>query len=1136
MTTPESGVERGSTVDLPYDAAEMRGWVIHQSWLALLAAGAACVPEGASEQPAATSGVTIVPSSLRLNDRGYFEGPGLNVMAFSDHHPDAHQTGVTVIQHGRRVAANGDVRLEVSPGQWSPVPKLERREVDRSAGEVRQTLSYPDESKNRTGFNPIDYPELELTYTVRVAALEGSRFRVTVDLETPLPDEWVGQVGFNLELFPPDYFGKAWMMGDATGVFTRQPNGPLKRVAGRTLTAPLATGPTLVVGLGDPMVRMKIEAVDGDLTLWDGRSNHNNGWFIVRTPLKRGATKGAVQWVVTPHTVEGWMAEPTIQVSQLGYASTQPKRVVIERDPRDRRSSDVVVYRLTGGETEVASRGPAKEWGRLLRFEYLTYDFTAVTKPGVYRVAFGGRTTHPFRISDDVFSRGAWQPVLEYYLPVQMCHMRVEEKYRVWHGLDHEDDARLAPVGLNHFDGYVQGPTTLVDGSPGDVVPGLNVGGWHDAGDYDLRIESQMGTVWMLAKMVEEFGLDHDATTIDHAEKRTRIHEPDGKNDAIQQIEHGLSSVLGAYRSMGRLYRGIIVPTLSQYVLLGDAASQTDGVSGAPTTEPDDRWVFTEDNPDRELVVAAQLAAAGRVLAPTNPRLSKEAIAVAVELTRRARGRSNSTFSAVFARAELYRATGEPRYVKELVEMKDRIIADVQEVGWVVAMVLDAISNSSFTTDVAAAVAEFQKNVDVRIASNPYGVPYTPGYWGAGWDIQRFGVEQYFLHKAWPTSVRRDTIVNALNFVLGVHPGRNTTSFASGVGANSALIAYGTNRADWSFIPGGVIAGTAVVGPDLPELREWPFFWQQREYVMGGGATHYMFLALAAAHYFAPPPKMPPGEPRVETLAQFPAGTFLENLVADDDGAIFVTSYFAKQVLKVDPTGKSSVFAELDDHPVAILSTEDGFVLSAMAQPFTEAPAFMQSNVIVFLSAKGDVVRRVAAPRARFLNGLHRLDSGEVVAADSVAGTIWKVETSGALTSWFSDPLLTPVADQQRFRPGANGVKSYGGALYVSNSSRGAIYRRASIDSGPLELFAKTGSVDDFVIDTDGTLFVTTHREQLLRVSPAGQVSVVLSKGCGGCTSVVFSKDRRRLVVANDGGLFYGGEGRARLFTVQNFR
>ncbi len=50
---------------------------------------------------------------LAINDKDYFEMQGLNVTVFSDIYPDGHQTGVTVIQHGSRVAANGDLRLEI---------------------------------------------------------------------------------------------------------------------------------------------------------------------------------------------------------------------------------------------------------------------------------------------------------------------------------------------------------------------------------------------------------------------------------------------------------------------------------------------------------------------------------------------------------------------------------------------------------------------------------------------------------------------------------------------------------------------------------------------------------------------------------------------------------------------------------------------------------------------------------------------------------------------------------------------------------------------------------------------------------------------------------------------------------------
>ena len=114
---------------------------------------------------------------------------------------------------------------------------------------------------------------------------------------------------------------------------------------------------------------------------------------------------------------------------------------------------------------------------------------------------YGNSRTAPFPIGPQVFQRHVWQPTLEYFLPIQMCHMRVNDRYQVWHGACHLDDARMAPVNHRHFDSYVQGPSTLTTFQPGEHVPGLDRGGWHDAGDHDLRVESQSETIRGLALM-----------------------------------------------------------------------------------------------------------------------------------------------------------------------------------------------------------------------------------------------------------------------------------------------------------------------------------------------------------------------------------------------------------------------------------------------------------------------------------------------------------------------------------------------------------------------------------------------------------------------------------------------------------
>jgi hypothetical protein len=816
--------------------------------------------------------------SLSINDQEYLEMTGLNVMLAHDFYPEGHQGGVGVILNGQRIGTNGDLRLDPTPGQWQPTPAVGRRQVDRATQEISVRMAYPDERQDRKGLNPIGYPDLKLSYVVKVKP-DGSAFRIVVDLDEPLPAAWVGKVGFNFELYPGILFGKSYEIGGQTGIFPRQANGPGSTTNGDYELDPLGHGPRVTIAPESDRQRMTIEAVrGGELALLDGRAKHNNGWFVVRSLVPAGATKGAIEWVVRPHAIPGWRSDPVIQVSQVGYHPKQQKIATIELDRRETELKPVTLFRVTEAGLEKVAEGPAKEWGRFLRYRYLQYDFTSVAAPGMYEVGYGELRSNPFEIGARVFERNVWQPTVEYFLPVQMAHMRVNDKYRVWHGLAHIDDALMAPVNHNHFDGYVQGPSTLTKFKPGEHVPGLDRGGWYDAGDHDLRIESQIETVHGLALAWELFHPDLDNTTIDQATRIVEIHQPDGKPDVLQQIEHGVLTIVGGYNSMGRLYRGIQDASLHQYTFLGDAAAMTDNqvfhdtdgtaikvlaeaaVAG-DQTEPkidhlpplgspgsaDDRWVFTEENPRRELGTAGGLAAAYRALKGFNDPLASDCLRIAEELWAKAKA-SSTSLDRLEPAIELYQATGEKKYADVVLGLQDQIVVQVDRVGWLGARSLSLIKDPAYTAKIRAALRAYRSQVDKLGEETPYGIPYTPEVWGAGWEIQRFGVEQYFLHVGAPDIFTDAPVLDALNFILGCHPGSNTASFVSGVGAKSMIPAYGMNRADWSYIPGGITSGTALIRPDFPELLEWPFLWQQGEYCMGYATSDYVFLVLAADH------------------------------------------------------------------------------------------------------------------------------------------------------------------------------------------------------------------------------------------------------------------------------------------------
>ena len=817
-------------------------------------------------------GQTSNDQTLKINELEYLEMPGLNVMLAHDYYPGGHQSGISIIQNGVRVASNGDIRLEPTPGPGHAQPKIGKRMVDKQNQLISVHMDYPDPAKNGIGFGPIIYPDLNFGYDVKIQPA-GKSFRIMVDLDKPLPDEWIGKVGFIIELFPGNLFGKSYYMDQSFGIFPRQSNGPGKRNKDGIYEAdPLATGKRLTIAPESDQFRMTIESVkDNNLQLRDGRALTQNGWFIVRSVIPKGAMKNAVEWLVTPNAIPDWRYKPVVQVSQVGYHPAQQKIAMIELDRKDEQRLPATLFRISenGGLEKVLETKP-KEWGNFLRYHYLQFDFSSIQKPGMYQVKYGNYLTQPFQINADVYKRDVWQPILEYFLPVQMCHMRINDRSRVWHGLCHMDDARMAMINHNHFDGYIQGSSTLTKYKPGETVPGINIGGWHDAGDYDMRVESQATEVFIMAMEYEQFHLNYDNTNINQQTRIVEMHQPDGKNDLLQQIEHGALSVVGGYKSLGRLYRGIIEPTRRQYSHLGDAATMTDNkfynstdigltflelqtnnklingnskISGE-SNAPDDRWVFTEENPRRELEAAADMAAAARVLKGFNDALASDCLNLALQLWDKTK--ENNLIQRVHLAVELLQTTGEKKYSDFLINNVDSIAKYIDRIGWIVGRSLPFVKDNNFKTKITDAVKAYRTKIDEQEKKTPYGIPYQPDIWGAGWQIQDFGVQQYFLHVSFPDIFPDTYMLDAMNFVLGVHPGVNTSSFASGIGSKSLTVAYGTNRDDWSYIPGGVASGTALIRPDFPELLEWPYLWQQTEYVLGGGSSNLMFLVLAA--------------------------------------------------------------------------------------------------------------------------------------------------------------------------------------------------------------------------------------------------------------------------------------------------
>ena len=114
-----------------------------------------------------------------------------------------------------------------------------------------------------------------------MTALSRTSFKIDVDLNHALPEKWIGKVGFNLELFPSGLFGKAFLMDGRSGIFPRQPEGPVTSDGSGIDAKPLATGDTLVVAPGDDTQRLTIHSNTGGAAI-DRRAHQREQRMVHR--------------------------------------------------------------------------------------------------------------------------------------------------------------------------------------------------------------------------------------------------------------------------------------------------------------------------------------------------------------------------------------------------------------------------------------------------------------------------------------------------------------------------------------------------------------------------------------------------------------------------------------------------------------------------------------------------------------------------------------------------------------------------------------------------------------------------------------------------------------------------------------
>lgn len=816
--------------------------------------------------------IHVMSQDLKLNDLEYFETQGVNFLIynnlFTGGFNDEKNAGIELIHHGVRTAQGGAVRLSNTPEQWDLVPAIPTRKVDRTSNSIETTLRYKD---------------YDFDSRVVVTA-KGKGVEISVYLDKPLPKALEGKAGFNLEFLPSQYWGKTYLMDGRYNRFPRyavsttvtKPNSEKPKQFKGYVTSddrgtgkfidplPLETGRTFLLAPDEPGRLVKITSPDADLMLFDGRILAQNGWFVVRSLLPAGKTGKVLTWTVEPNAIKGWIREPNIGFSQVGYIPSQPKVAVIELDKIDKPLAKASIYKIgdDGNATEVFS-GNIVSWGNYFKYHYVKFDFTSVNAPGIYFIQYGNFKTNNFLIENNVYDK-ITDATSDIWIPIHMNHMFVNEAYRVWHGEPFKDGYLQAPPNTDHFDLHDQGPTTDTKYKALELIPGLNIGGFFDAGDFDIETGSNIGVVHNFVQTWEYFKPLRDQTFVDQKQRYVDLHRPDGIPDILQFIEHGTLNLVAQAEIIGHMSQALTNSVLDNYHHLGDAASITDGLPYNPKLGPyekapdglssgvkDDMWAFTSRDPGLDLNAATMFAEASRALKGYNDDLSARALVQSKRLLKEAtellanqppdttrRGR----FIDIGSYLQLYISTGEQQYINKFQELLWPALD--RNVIFTLLTALNAIPHmdASYKEKLRPYVVKYKEYIVSLEKDNPYGVPIGLGNWAGGGAMLNFGTTVCFASKYYPEIIDASHAFKTSNYLFGCHPYHNYSLVAAVGAARPKAVFYGNNRADFSFIPGNVAPGILFRKPDhFENYDDWPFLWGQNEGTIAGNTSYVIF-------------------------------------------------------------------------------------------------------------------------------------------------------------------------------------------------------------------------------------------------------------------------------------------------------
>lgn len=243
----------------------------------------------------------------------------------------------------------------------------------------------------------------------------------------------------------------------------------------------------------------------------------------------------------------------------------------------------------------------------------------------------------------------------------------------------------------------------------------------------------------------------------------------------------------------------------------------------------------------------------------------------------------------------------------------------------------------------------------------------------------------------------------------------------------------------------------------------------------------------------------------VNTVYEFPASTYVENIAVRSNGQLLVNLLTAPELWLVDPAwpgqailvhefaGSNALcgIAEYEPDVFAViagnvtLATGDGVVGSWSIYSIDLAGANITSNASI--TAKPPTVTKIAdIDAATLLNGMAVLSGDEkslLIAGDVKTGTIYSVDIeTGDYAVAINNTYTATATEYGLGTSGTDGVQILDDVLYFTNIAQGYLYRVAlnTTDGTPAGEFETVSQImtsndqwDDFTFDAAGNVYMT---------------------------------------------------------------